>query len=71
MTAWSERQENARLLRDYERGEANKVPCPELGCGAAVGDTCRNLRTGDPLGKQAAHDKRVKASQAAAEETQG
>jgi hypothetical protein len=62
MTSWAERQRDARLERDYERGIANRVPCPEPGCEASAGETCRNLRTGEPLEHQAAHDKRIKAA---------
>lgn len=70
MTSWAERQEEARLHRDYERQLAERFPCPEPGCEVPAGVRCRNLRTGEPLEKQAAHDKRIRAAEAA-EETQG
>lgn len=71
MTSWAERRREEGLHLDYLRQEAERVLCPE--CQAAVGQHCRNVNDGGPLGK-APHLKRIKAaeaSQAAAEETQG
>lgn len=47
---------------------AEQVPCTEDGCGALVGETCRNVHTGDPLERLPAHAKRIRAGQVAAEE---
>lgn len=71
MTSWAERQRAADETWRHDRLVAETVPCDEPGCHAPVGETCRNVRTGDPLGKQAAHARRIEAGkQAAAEETQ-
>ena len=70
MTSWAERREEAALELDNDRIEFGQVPCPE--CGAGVGERCRDVHNGQPLGKLPAHWRRIKASdQAAAEETQG
>ena len=70
MTGWAERQREAALEKDNERLEAEQVACPE--CSAGVGETCRDVHNGQPLGKLPAHWRRIKAaSQAAAEESQG
>lgn len=43
------------------RALAERVPCPArpYGCGAAVGDPCRNLGTGQPLTHRPAHEARL------------
>lgn len=69
MTSWAERHEHAALEKDNERLEAERVTCPE--CEAPVGETCRDVHNGQPLGKLPAHWRRIKAASQAAEETQG
>lgn len=67
MTSWAEGRRLAALERDHERQQALTVACPAppQGCEAAVGEECRNLRTGMPLEHQVAHDRRcILASQA-------
>lgn len=71
MTSWAEQQRAADETWRHDRLTAETVPCSEPGCGAFVGETCRNVRTGQPLEHQAAHAKRITAGRAAAEETQG
>jgi hypothetical protein len=71
MTSWAERQRAADATWRHDRLTAETVPCSEQGCGAFVGETCRNVHTGQPLEHQAAHAKRILAGQVAAEETQG
>lgn len=69
MTSWAERDRDGSLWRDYERQQAERVACPE--CAAPVGETCRDVHNGQPLGRFPAHWRRIKAAdQAAAEETQ-
>lgn len=70
MTSWAERQRAADETWRHDRVTAETVPCTESGCGAPVGETCRNVHTGQPLEHQAAHAKRIEAGRAAAEETQ-
>ncbi len=43
------------------RAEAETRPCPPAprGCGATIGQRCRHLRTGLPLGRQLAHGARL------------
>lgn len=36
-----------------------EVNCPELACGAVVGEVCRNLSTGGSLEHRPAHEKRL------------
>lgn len=62
MTAWAEGQRAAALRKDYERSEAEQVPCPETGCGAGVGERCRNVHDQLPLEKQPAHWRRIRAA---------
>jgi hypothetical protein len=71
MTSWAERQRAADETWRHDRVTAETVPCTEPDCGALVGETCRNVHTGQPLERQAAHAKRIEAGRAAAEETQG
>lgn len=71
MTSWAGRQRAADETWRHDRVTAETVPCAEPGCHAGVGETCRNVHTGDPLEHQAAHAKRIEAGRAAAEETQG
>ena len=70
MTSWAERQRAADETWRHDRVTAETVPCTEPGCHAGVGETCRNVHTGQPLEHQAAHAKRIEAGRAAAEETQ-
>lgn len=63
MTAWAEGRREAALWRDYERSEAQQVVCPE--CHVQAGETCRNVHDGQPLGKQPAHWRRIKAAKEA------
>lgn len=65
MTGWAERQREAGLEKDFERQQAEQVPCTEPGCGAAVGEQCRNVADGLPLVKQPAHWRRIKAAEEA------
>lgn len=71
MTGWANDQSAADATWRHDRLTAETVPCSEPGRGAFVGDTCRNVHTGQPLEHQAAHAKRIAAGRAAAEETQG
>lgn len=61
MTGWAERQAAADATWRHDRLTAETVPCTEPGCGAGVGQTCRNVHTGDPLEHQAAHARRIEA----------
>lgn len=67
MTSWAERRLAADATWRHDRMAAEKVACSEPGCGAGVGETCRNVHTGDPLGCQAAHARRIEAGKAAEE----
>lgn len=71
MTSWAERQRDADAAWRHQRMTAETVPCTEPGCGAFVGETCRNVHTGQPLEKLPAHAKRIRSAAEAAEETQG
>lgn len=63
MTSWAEGRRDAALWRDYERSEAEKVPCPE--CHAEPGVRCRNVHDGEPIEKQPAHWRRIRAAEEA------
>jgi hypothetical protein len=63
--SWTEDQEAADATWRHDRLTAETVPCPEIGCHAGVGETCRNVRTGLPLEHQAAHARRIEAGKAA------
>jgi hypothetical protein len=45
-----------------EREHAERVSCPD--CGAQPGQPCRNLRTGEPLTRQPAHQARITTTEA-------
>lgn len=45
-----------------ERADAETRPCPD--CHAQAGQPCRNLRTGQPLGRQPAHQSRIQPREA-------
>jgi len=62
VTSWAERQRDADANWRNERVTAETVPCTEPDCGAGVGETCRNVRTGDPIKHQPAHARRIKAA---------
>jgi hypothetical protein len=47
------------LLHRRARVEARPCPPAPRGCGQPAGETCRNLRTGEPLRWQAAHSVRL------------
>ena len=59
MTSWAEGRREAALWRDYERSQAEQVECPE--CHVAAGVRCRNVHDGEPIEKQPAHWRRLKA----------
>jgi hypothetical protein len=61
VTSWAEGRREAALWRDYERSEAEQVSCPE--CEAPVGERCRNVHDGQPLGRLPAHWRRLKAAE--------
>jgi hypothetical protein len=63
MTGWAEARRVAKLEKDYERQEAERVECPE--CHAPVGVRCQNLDGGGPLGKLPAHWRRIRAAEVA------
>lgn len=63
MTAWNERRRIARAEWLMDRERANSVPCPEPGCRAQVGETCRNVHTGQEIEHLTAHWRRIKASE--------
>ena len=60
MTQFAEDREYAAREKDFERQEAEKLPCPE--CQAPVGERCRNVHDGQPLGRFPAHWRRIKAA---------
>ena len=62
MTSWAERQRDADATWRHTRMTAEQVPCTEDGCGALVGETCRNVHTGDLLDRLPAHAKRIRAA---------
>lgn len=43
-----------------ERAQAQTIVCPELKCHAAVGETCLNLSSGQPLDHLPAHSRRIR-----------
>lgn len=61
MTSWAERRREAALELDHARLEAEKVPCPE--CEAEPGVRCRNVHDGEPIEKQPAHWRRIRAAE--------
>lgn len=67
MTAWAEKKRLAKLETDNARQEAQAVLCTEPGCGAQVGEPCRNVRDGYPLeektSRQVAHFRRIAGGQ--------
>lgn len=60
MTTWAERRREAGLELDHVRQEAEQVACPE--CEAVAGERCRNVHDGQPIEKQPAHWRRLKAA---------
>jgi hypothetical protein len=64
MTSWAERQRDADATWRHTRLTAETVPCVD--CDARVGETCRNVHTGDPLERLPAHAKRIKAAEGVA-----
>lgn len=70
MTEWANARRLEALERDHDRQQALTVACPPppWGCEAAVGEECRNVRTGQPLEHQVAHRLRVVASRAVTEQ---
>lgn len=65
MTGWAENREFAALEKDYWRDRALEFDCDEPGCGAGVGKPCRSVHDGEPLVKQPAHWRRIKAAEEA------
>lgn len=45
-----------------DREQAETVPCPLQRCAQPVGQTCRNLATGEPLDRLPAHHARLAAA---------
>lgn len=45
-----------------QRTAAQQYPCTEPRCGAGVGDTCRNVHTGEYLDARPAHESRLWAA---------
>lgn len=61
MTEWAASREYAALEKDHERQLAELVACPE--CEAVVGERCRSVHDGQPIEKQPAHWRRIKAAE--------
>lgn len=45
-----------------------RVRCPDkpFGCGAAIGEPCTNIKTGQPLERRPGHERRIRALKALA-----
>ena len=65
MTQWAEDRRAAGLEKDFEQQQAELVACPE--CHAPVGERCRNVHDGPPLGRLPAHWRRLRAAETAGE----
>ena len=66
VTEWARRLSLEDAEWRMERDLAETVVCPEVQCHAVVGETCRNLSSGQVLENQPAHARRIRDARDAA-----